>query len=83
MARKNKDSDIVRKTISFDRNDPDQKAELEHAEQRSNFSAYVRTLIRMDRIRLFERETGFTYPEVLKPAPQDDEIDQESAEGFT
>lgn len=78
MARKNKQSDIVRKTISFDRNDPDQKAELEHAEQRSNFSAYVRTLIRMDR-----RETGFTYPEALKPAPKDDEIDQESAEGFT
>lgn len=78
MARKAKDSDIVNKSVTFDRNDPDQNADLKHAQQRTNFSAYVRTLIRMDRMNQFYGQFGNRQP----IQAQEEEIDQESAEGF-
>jgi hypothetical protein len=39
---------FVRKNVSFNIADPDQKALLEYAMQRPNFSAYVKRLIQRD-----------------------------------
>jgi hypothetical protein len=35
----------VVKSVAFNADDPDQRAMLDHAEQRKNFSAYIKRLI--------------------------------------
>lgn len=40
--------DRVGKSVVFNRADPDQAMLLEHAEKRTNFSAYVKRLIYLD-----------------------------------
>lgn len=76
MARK---TEIVNKSVTFDRTDPDQNADLEFALKRSNFSAFVRTLIHMERLR----QTGALTSVALHHVPQqEEEIDAHSAEGF-
>lgn len=74
MARK---TEIVNKSVTFDRTDPDQNADLEFALKRSNFSAFVRTLIHMERLR----QTGALTHSAVH-VPQEEEIDAHSAEGF-
>lgn len=39
---------IIRKTVAFNLVDPDQKAMLEHADLRPNFSGYIKRLIQRD-----------------------------------
>ncbi|MGI5927782.1 MAG: hypothetical protein ACOX8A_11525 [Thermacetogeniaceae bacterium] len=39
---------MIRKSIAFNPADPDQAAMLKHAEERSNFSAYIKRLIYRD-----------------------------------
>lgn len=75
MAKR--DKDIINKSVTFDRIDPDQKADLLHAEKRSNFSAYVRMLIHMDRIGQYE-------PAIKQPVdrPAENKIDEEDVKGF-
>lgn len=51
MAKRNDTTEIVGKSVSFNVKDPDQKADLDFAEQRTNFSAFCKNLIRMERLR--------------------------------
>ena len=39
---------IVRKSVAFNHDDPDQLTLLEHAEKRPNFSGYIKRLIQRD-----------------------------------
>lgn len=39
------------KSVAFNVADPDQHADLLHAEKRTNFSAYVKRLIAQDRVK--------------------------------
>ncbi|WP_345242519.1 hypothetical protein [Pontibacillus salipaludis] len=38
----------IRRSVSFNSEDPDQKALLDHASKRKNFSGYVKRLIQRD-----------------------------------
>ncbi|WP_416149523.1 hypothetical protein ACM26V_00540 [Salipaludibacillus sp. HK11] len=42
---------IKNKSVAFNLEDPDQEADLLHAEKRTNFSAYVKRLIAQDRVK--------------------------------
>lgn len=76
MAKR--DKDIINKSVTFDRMDPDQQADLEHAEQRSNFSAYIRMLIRLDRLQQHVPVI------VMQPQPATEEvvINEKDSEAF-
>lgn len=68
MAKRTK---IVVKPVSFNEMDPDQKADLDFVNERSNFSGFVRTLIRMERLRQSGQLTNvpatLQLPKVEKP----------------
>ena len=49
------------KSIAFNEMDPDQAKLLEHAEKRSNFSAYVKRLIQRD------MEGGYSGRAIMMP----------------
>ena len=52
---------MIIKSVAFNSDDPDQKAMLEHASTRTNFSGYVKRLIQRD------METSHTPRKIRKP----------------
>lgn len=59
---------IVRKCVAFNIVDPDQKAMLDHAGKRTNFSAYIKRLIQRDMERDME---GGVFPSITtKNSPE-------------
>lgn len=79
MAKK---SEIIGKSVSFNVLDPDQKSDLEFADQRTNFSAFVKHLIRMERLR---QQGGLTVAMVAATDQKqiDDDYVDDSVGGFT
>lgn len=64
MAKRDKKpTEIVNKTVSFNLADPDQLADYEFAGRRSNFSSFVKFLIRQERLRPVQMEM------VMRSAP--------------
>lgn len=51
QRRDKKPTEIVNKTVSFNLQDPDQQADFEFAGERSNFSSFVKFLIRQERLK--------------------------------
>lgn len=82
MAKKGKNVDIVGKSVSFNVLDPDQKADLDFAEKRSNFSAFCRTLIRMERLRQENGITAFVPLSALEQPKEVEVADDDSMKGF-
>lgn len=81
MAKKGKNVEIVGKSVSFNILDPDQQADLEFAEKRSNFSAFCRTLIRMERLRQEQGITAFIPVSAITELKEDTVADN-SIKGF-
>lgn len=80
MAKSN-EKNIKNRSVSFNLDDPDQKRMFEYANERTNFSAYVKRLIQRD------MEGGVGTPVVLeesKVEPKEEliEIDENIAEGY-
>lgn len=76
-----KNADIVNKTVSFNVLDPDQNADLEFAMKRTNFSAFCKSLIRMERLR---HEGGMLRMVLATEddTAEEDVADAESIKGF-
>lgn len=80
MAKSN-EKNIKNRSVSFNLDDPDQKKMFEYANERTNFSAYVKRLIQRD------MEGGVGVPaahEEVKTEPKQEliEIDESIAEGY-
>lgn len=82
MAKSNEDKkNIKNRSVSFNLDDPDQKRMFEYANERTNFSAYVKRLIQRD------MEGGVGAPvvhEEVKVEAKEEliEIDENIAEGY-
>lgn len=76
---KNSDN-IVNKSVSFNLSDPDHQADYDFAMKRKNFSAFCRTLIRMERLR---QENGITavvpLSTITDPEPKEDDVADEDS----
>lgn len=59
-------SNIVRRTIAFNIDDPDQLMMLQHADKRQNFSAYGKRLIQRD------MEGGTIFREIVEVIDNND-----------
>lgn len=80
MAKSN-EKNIKNRSVSFNLDDPDQKKMFEYANERTNFSAYVKRLIQRD----MEGGVGASAThEEVKAEPKQDliEIDEGIAEGY-
>lgn len=87
---KNEDN-TIRKSIGFNIEDPDERADLEHAMKRNNFSRYVKQLIHLDRLIgiesiLANNSTNIpktiSFEATAKEVSEDDDVISRSSGGF-
>lgn len=80
--RSKKATDIVNKSVSFNVLDPDQLADYEFADERGNFSAFCKWLIRMERLRQSGETIIERKPDPVPAEKADDDDMMDNAKGF-